>query len=175
MRTRLVLLALLTTAVTMFAQVPVPGTFSTMPSQPLQFGTPVLSPPIATLGNGLSPAVVTTKQTVFVGVPQYTTGIPVLQAVPDVGERMETAATEESSERGTAQARDYFDFVVPMSGGTAANSNQPSLGDVARSMRKNSAPITGRKFTNEDIGRINQKYGNTAPPAAPVTPPGPIQ
>lgn len=54
-----------------FAQVTVPGTFSTAPPEsPGLYGGPVVATPIISLGNGLSPTVVTGQQSGVVVVPQ---------------------------------------------------------------------------------------------------------
>src|SRR3954464_5134362 len=71
MRTCFSVAVLMMISMAMFAQMPVGGTFSNVQAQPVQYGTPITSPPIVSLGNGLTPTVITNRQPFVVGAPQF--------------------------------------------------------------------------------------------------------
>ncbi|HWR34670.1 MAG TPA: hypothetical protein VN622_02230 [Clostridia bacterium] len=149
MRQLLILLGLLLWCALMSAQVPIAGTFSSLPPQSaIVVSGPALSPPILDLGNGLTPPVVLNKT--YVVVPTYantevqpsTVGLPQGAEMPPVGR--------------LGQLR--FDFVVaggePAYGSKAAQTR--SLGEIARE-RRGTKSQAGRLYTNEDIDRVKQQ------------------
>ena len=174
MRSRLLVVVILSSSMAVFAQVPVPGTFTTVPVQQVQAGAPLLSPPIASLGNGLTPAVIVTKQSVLVGAPQNVPIEP--ETVADTASMGSSATSPETAEgqqsgRHASRQRKSFDFIVESeTSGMVPNDDARSIGEVARNLRKGARQaIAGRTFTNDDIDRINQR--TTTPASAPNTPP----
>ena len=176
MRTSLSLAAVLMMSVAMFAQMPVGGTFSNVQAQPVQYGTPITSPPIVSLGNGLTPTVITNRQPFVVGAPQY---VPVEAANAPSGEEQNASPENQQEHQQTTtgrqqpQARKRFDFVVS-SGGTQSSGSagdSRSIVEVAATTRKaHITPVSGKAFTNDDVGRMNQKYGMRPQPGTPPNP-----
>ena len=164
MKTLWILLGVVALAGITFGQNIMPGTFST-PVQTVPFA-PVLTPPTATLGNGLTPTVVTNKPLVFMAAPQEAQAEATVEFAAQGAES--SAPTNASAPAPRVR---YFDFVVSDPGASEANP-QPSqsLVDIARSNRKNTVPVAGRTFTNDDINLMNQKYGAHPPVAQPPQP-----
>jgi hypothetical protein len=172
MRTWFCLAAVMMMSVAVWAQMPVGGTFNNVQAQQVQYGTPITSPPIVSLGNGLTPTVITNRQPFVVGAPQF---VPAENTPATNGEA--TDAAESSQERQAsageqrARPRRRFDFMVS-SGGTAidaASGETRSLVEVAAATRKaRVTPATGKAYTNDDIGRMNQKYGMRPQAATPT-------
>lgn len=174
MRSRWLVVLIVLSSVAVFAQVPVPGTFTTVSVQQVQAGAPLLSPPIASLGNGLTPTVIVTKQSVLVGAPQNVPIEP--ETVADTASMGSSVASPETEGQQSGRQRasrqpKSFDFIVESgTSGMVANDDSHSLGEVARNLRKGARQaIAGRTFTNDDIDRINQR--TTTPGTAPNTPP----
>jgi hypothetical protein len=162
MRTLWILLGVVALTGITFAQNVMPGTFST-PVQTVPFA-PVLSPPTATLGNGLTPTVVTNKPLVFMAASQEGQAESTGNVAPE-------ASGAAASANPSAPRAKYFDFVISDAGPSEANPEQAqSLVDIARSTRKNTVPVAGRTFTNDDINQMNQKYGARPPVAQPPQP-----
>ena len=156
-------------SVAMFAQMPVGGTFSNVQAQPVQYGTPVMSPPIVSLGNGLTPTVITNRQPYVVGAPQF-----VAPETPSQVSSLENPEEPQTPSAGTQKTppRKRFDFVVT-SGGVqsgAATGDTRSLVEVAATTRKSRvAPAEGKAYTNDDVSRMNQKYGMRPQAATPTS------
>jgi hypothetical protein len=176
MRTSFGIAVVVMVSVAMWAQMPVGGTFSNVQAQPVQYGTPIMSPPTVTLGNGLTPTVITNRQPFVVGAPQFLRTEPVtapVNAQPAESDNEQPATPGGQQQR---QARKRFDFVISSGGaqsGRAANDSR-SLVEVAAATRKaHITPISGKVFTNDDVARMNQKYGmRPQPSTAPNPGPG---
>jgi hypothetical protein len=161
MRTLWILLGVVALTGIAFAQNIMPGTFST-PVQSVPFA-PVLTPPTATLGSSLTPTVVTNKPLVFMAAPQEGQTEPTGTVATQAPESAPSANPSASAPRAR-----YFDFVVSDAGASEANPEQSqSLVDAARSTHKNTVPVAGHTFTNDDINQMNQKYGARPPVAEP--------
>jgi hypothetical protein len=167
MRTCLCVAVVMMMSIVMFAQMPVGGTFNNVQAQQVQYGTPITSPPIVSLGNGLTPTVITNRQPYVVGAPQFVQA----ENAPTTGVQ-ENPQEQQTAAAGTQQtARKRFDFVVT-SGGTQsgeATGDTRSLVEVAATTRKTRvAPAEGKAYTNDDVGRMNQKYGMRPQAATPT-------
>lgn len=153
-RSTLTLLLLLLTA-TAWTQVPVPGTFTARPgSGTYVYGAPILTPPEASFGSGLTGPIVVNHVPIVVATPE---NVPVEPSAIAQSQDIATAAAEQGA--GAAPPRRVaFDYIVaPSSGiyaGAASGVGDRSLGQVAESMRKGPPP-TQRSFTNDDILRMN--------------------
>jgi hypothetical protein len=177
MRTSLVLAAVLTVSIAACAQMPVGGTFSSVQAQPVQFGTPVMSPPIVSLGNGLTPTVITNRQPFVVGAPQYVLPETVTVAGEETGAESPQEQQQTTGRTQQTHARRRFDFVVSP-GGTqpgASVGDTRGIVEAAAATRKATriTPMSGKAFTNDDVVRMNQKYGmRPQPSTAPNPGPG---
>jgi hypothetical protein len=166
-----------------WAQVPIPGTFTSQTSQPgVVVSGPILTPPLVSFGSGLTPPVVVNGQAAIVSAPESTSAQPSMimdnQRPPMPGYvstgrvlemSAETNAAEAPAVQASAQRAAYFDFVVAPSSGSssgvsamATGVGDTDLGQVAASLRKGPAP-TQRSFTNEDIARLNGITNNNYP------------
>jgi hypothetical protein len=186
MRTCLCVAVVMTISMAMFAQMPVGGTFSNVQTaQPVVYGTPIVSPPTMTLGNGLTPTVITNRQVFVVGAPQFVTQDNSNSSTGSAGAGENSQ--EQQTTAGTQQApvRRRFDFVVTSGGAGTSNvsGDTRSLVEVAAATRKTHVtPAAGKAYTNDDVGRMNQKYGvqpQTTNPGTPETgtgqQPAPVQ
>ena len=130
-----------------FAQT-VPGTFKSSSSQAARpvWNATVLAPPVATLSNGLSPAVIANQDTLVYQVSNPMS--PIIATSSDMYEEAETL-------------NDY----VPGGGEsvyTSAAEEAQSLGDVATKNR--GARQQRRVYTNDDIDRLPTKFGTPSNP-----------
>jgi len=169
MRRLLVLLSVVGFSMAAFAQVTIPGTFSTLPAQPgTSLYAPVLSTPTLSLGNGLTPGVVTNQPSYFISAPQ---NMPLVSSLVNAPVEYEppvaiAAQTENESNPNSNVAsapngvRPMFDFIVAGNGSASCGSDSGSLAEVAAAARR-TAVQPGHVYTNEDIARINQKYGSS--------------
>jgi hypothetical protein len=186
MRTCLCVAVVMMISLAMFAQMPVGGTFSNVQTaQPVVYGTPIVSPPTMTLGNGLTPTVITNRQVFVVGAPQFVTQDNSNSSTGSAGAGENSQ--EQQTTAGTQQApvRRRFDFVVTSGGAGTSNvsGDTRSLVEVAAATRKTHVtPAAGKAYTNDDVGRMNQKYGvqpQTTNPGTPETgtgqQPAPVQ
>jgi hypothetical protein len=186
MRTCLCVAVVMMISLAMFAQMPVGGTFSNVQTaQPVVYGTPIVSPPTMTLGNGLTPTVITNRQVFVVGAPQFVTQDNSNASTGSAGAGENSQ--EQQTTAGTQQApvRRRFDFVVTSGGAGTSNvsGDTRSLVEVAAATRKTHVtPAAGKAYTNDDVGRMNQKYGvqpQTTNPGTPETgtgqQPAPVQ
>jgi hypothetical protein len=148
------LLILLTSAFCL-AQAPIPGTFSTAPVD-VNSGL-VLTTPMMSLGNGISPPVVTNQQSLVVGAP--------------VGGAVFSTAVPGSAANGGRPPAPTGDLIHPEPSqmGFDASGDTRSLGEVAALYRnRESQQPAVRVYTNDDI---RQLYDNAAaPPASPEGP-----
>lgn len=166
-----------------WAQVPIPGTFTSQTSQPgVIVSGPILTPPLVSFGSGLTPPVVVNGQAAIVSAPESTSAQPSMimdnQRPPMpgyvstgrvLGMAAKTNAAEAPAAQASAQSTAYFDFVVAPSSGSssglsamASGVKDTDLGKVAASLRKGAAPAK-RSFTNEDIARLNGVTNNDYP------------
>ena len=156
-----------------------PGTFNGTPqqnSQPISgnAGGYIVSPPTLSLGNGITPTVVTNQDTVNVTLPQNTSanGQTVQSNNPANTNAISASAANTTGETGNAQqagqANRNFDFVAAPNGGNGPIAGSMadstiSLGDVARKAR-NGKQIAKRSITNADVNAWN---GNAPDPDQP--------
>lgn len=165
-------LLLLLAVSSMWAQTQIPGTFSAQPPQPTAIvAGPILTPPEVSYGAGLfgSPAVVNGLAYV-VTAPQPTYVEP--SAIANTTRTLQNSGSNGTLGAGSlntqtaAAGPGYFDYIVaPRSGGlagvesVAGNVGDPSLGQVAASLRKGPPP-TQHLFTNDDIARLKGVTNN---------------
>ncbi len=166
------LLLLLSTG--LFAQAPIPGTFTTVPTAPMvQYGTPILSAPVATLGSGLTPTVVTNRQTYIPGAPQAA----VVETETAEGAAAQSSeSNQQGAARQTASVPKHFDFGYGDNSGldTGVGESQ-SLAEIARATRRgNAQAFSGRTITNDDVNKMNQQFpaGSVPAPQQPQKAPG---
>ncbi len=175
MRSWILSFATLSLCGALFAQTPIPGTPNTTPPQTTQQingsgnnSGYIVAPPTITLGNGISPTVITNQDAVQVTVPQNmaVSGSTVQAPNPATVNNAPTANPGTTS--GVQQnGQQHFDFVVaPTSDnsdiGGSMSDDTVSLGEVARKYR-NGRQISKRTITNADVDALNQQYGGSAP------------
>jgi hypothetical protein len=138
-----------------FAQT-VPGTFKSSANQAARpvWNATVLAPPVATLSNGLSPAVIANQDTLV-----YQVANPMTPIIASAGEYEEAEAPN-----------DYIAGEASVYAGSESGEETQSLGQVASSYR--GAKQQRRVYTNEDIDKLPTKFGpssnpSTQPPANP--------
>ena len=151
------------------AQTPLPGTFNNTPAQNTQQvitnGGYIVSTPTLSLGNGITPTVVTNQDTVNVSLPQNTSlNGPTVQVTnpATLNETVSTAATAtnvSNEQRVEGQASRNFDFINAPDGGGgplvgSMSDNTVSLGEVARKAR-NGKQIAKHSITNADVNALN--------------------
>lgn len=130
------------------AQAPVPGTFSTAPVQPNN-GL-VLTAPMMSLGNGISPTIVTNQQSVVVESPGAATGA----ITPTPAEEAAAERTFGAMPRASVGGGESF-YAGPSSGmSLEVGSDSRSLGEVAASLR-HQQPANERVYTNDDVERLD--------------------
>lgn len=170
--------------VTAWAQTPIPGTFNSAPAQSAMIAAgPILTPPMVSFGNGLTPPVVVNSQAAYVAVPHASEAEPSMVSTRTAASLQglgSNSAELSGTGTGSAPSNSRFDYVIaPNSGvysggeGVAASLGvgDTSLGQVAASLRKGPPP-TQRTFTNEDIGRMNGvTNGNYTMPGASTSQP----
>jgi hypothetical protein len=159
-------------SIAMCAQMPVGGTFSTVQAQPVFYGTPIVAPPIVSLGNGLTPTVITNRQPFVVGAPQFTAQEN-SNAPTGTAEAAEASQEQQPTTEGAQPTRRRFDFVVSSAGAQSSDlsGDTRSLVEVAAATRKSRmAPAAGKAYTNDDVGRMNQKYGMRPQSNTPANP-----
>jgi hypothetical protein len=158
-----------------FSQTPIPGTFSTLPAQAgTAINAPVLETPIATLNNGFTPGTVTNQATYVVFTPQSMFA-PTLSNPYSAEDAGAETASSAAGDQGTGTTmvsgrRRYFDFVVASDGSTTYDTpmdESRSLAEMASSVRRAPHPA-GHVYTNDDIARMNQKYGSANNTSRPV-------
>jgi hypothetical protein len=160
-----------------------PGTFT----QPVQSGGvmtgPLLTPPVVSLGSGLTPPTVINGQTMFVSAPLsdlasasafqqrayagYITPVNGYVPMPRPAGVPFGMAAENSTNMQTAQTKRpvAFDFIIaPRSNNMSVEINgagvgETNLGKIAAALRKGPPPAQ-RTFTNEDIARLNEVTNN---------------
>jgi hypothetical protein len=174
MRTWLGVIAVMMISIAMCAQMPVGGTFSTVQAQPVFYGTPIVAPPIVSLGNGLTPTVITNRQPFVVGLSQYVPAEAVPPPVTNVSQITESENPEDQqTTAGGPKERRHFDFVVSKDEARSSDlsGDTRSLVEVAAATRKSRmAPAAGKAYTNDDVGRMNQKYGMRPQSNTPANP-----
>ncbi len=132
MRRLLGLLGLACISLSTLAQNTIPGTFSQQTGQnKTVVGGYVVAPPSISLGNGLSPTVITTMSTVEIAGTQPAVAVETFNSIGN-------------SDLDTIPLKP-FDFVV-----ADKNSDALSLGEVAASLRRSSVQV-GKVYTNEDL------------------------
>jgi hypothetical protein len=181
MRNRLLTISTILLSGIAVAQTPLPGTFNSSPAQNTQQvntnGGYIVSTPTISLGNGITPTVVTNQDTVNVSLPQNTSLSGPTVQVTNPATLNETSvataapATNVSNEqRVEGQASRNFDFINAPDGGggpivgSMADSTV-SLGEVARKAR-NGKQIAKHSITNADVNALN---GNTPDGEQPAT------
>lgn len=150
------------------AQTTIPGTFNRTQPVPQQTnGGYIVSTPTISLGDGITPTVITNQDTVNVTLPQNTSlnGPTVQTNNPatlnaNATATNTTAAADNSQTAG--QASRNFDFVkapggesAPVAGSMADDTI--SLGEVARKVR-NGKQISKRTITNADVNAMNGTF-----------------
>jgi hypothetical protein len=160
-----------------------PGTFTQPVQSSAVLAGPLLTPPVVSLGSGLTPPTVINGQTTFLSAPLsnlasssafqqrtyagYVTPtngyvpMPTPMALP-IG-----SLGEKTNDSQAAQASKpvQFDFVVaPKSSGISGGLKDTGVGDtnlgeLAATLRKGPPP-TQRTFTNDDIARLNGVINN---------------
>jgi len=130
-----------------FAQT-VPGTFKSSSSQAARpiWNATVLAPPVATLSNGLSPAVIANQDTVV-----YQVANPMTPIVATSSEPYEEAEL----------SNDYLGAGETAYASAAEESR--SLGEVATSYK--GTRQQRRVYTNDDIQKLPTKFGPSSNPA----------
>jgi hypothetical protein len=169
MRNRMLMLSTILLSGLAVAQTPMPGTFNNVPAQNTQQvntnGGYIVSTPTISLGNGITPTVVTNQDTVNVSLPQNTSlnGPSVQVNNPATLNETAVATTNvANNQRVEGQASRNFDFINAPDGGggpivgSMADSTI-SLGEVARKAR-NGKQIAKHSITNADVNALN---GNT--------------
>lgn len=176
MRSRLLTLSTILLSGLAVAQTPLPGTFNNAPAQNTQQvntnGGYIVSTPTISLGNGITPTVVTNQDTINVSLPQNTSlnGPTVQVSNPATLNETAVATNVANNQRIEGQASRNFDFVNAPDGGggpivgSMADSTV-SLGEVARKAR-NGKQIAKRSITNADVNALN---GNTPDGEQPPT------
>lgn len=171
MRSWMLSLATLMLSGAVAAQAPVPGTFTNTPPQTTQQtngsgnnGGYIVSPPTISYGDGITPTVVTSQDTVQVVAPQNTAiNGPTVQATSPA---TLTPSNNQGANPANAPAQ-RFDFVVAPNadnsvvGGSMAD-DTVSLGDAARKFR-NGKTISKRTLTNADVAALNAQYPGATP------------
>lgn len=130
-----------------FAQT-VPGTFKSSSSQAARpvWNATVLAPPVATLSNGLSPAVIANQDTV----------------VYQVSNPMSPIIASSTGVYDEAEAMNDYVAGGGESVYTSAGEQAQSLGDVATKYR--GTRQQRRVYTNDDIDRLPTKFGTPSNP-----------
>lgn len=154
------------------AQTTWPGTFNNPPAQNTQqiitIGGYLVSTPTLSLGNGLTPTVITNQDTVNVSMPQNTsfsgpsvqvTNPATLNESAVVVPAPNATANVGSEQRVQGQASRNFDFTSAPDGGGgplvgSMADNTISLGEVARKAR-NGKQIAMHSITNADVNALN--------------------
>ncbi len=129
-----------------FAQT-VPGTFKSSSSQAARpiWNATVLAPPVATLSNGLSPAVIANQDTVV-----YQVANPMTPIVATSTEAYEEAEVSN-------------DYLGTGETATASAEESQSLGEVATKFK--GTRQQRRVYTNDDIQKLPTKFGPSSNPA----------
>jgi hypothetical protein len=150
------------------AQTTIPGTFNRTQPVPQQTnGGYIVSTPTISLGDGITPTVITNQDTVNVTLPQNTSlNGPTVQTNNPATLNTAANTTAASDNSQTAgQASRNFDFVKapggensPVAGSMADDS--VSLGEVARKVR-NGKQISKRTITNADVNAMNGTFPGT--------------
>ena len=177
------------------AQTPIPGTFNNTPPQTTQQtngsgnnGGYIVSPPTISLGNGITPTVVSNQDSVNITGPQNTSlNGQAVQAnnpatvndnggiVANADNANSGAVNNQASANGqnrTTASRNY-DFARAPSGESgpitgSMSDDSISLGEVARKAR-NGKQIAKRTITNADVNALNAQYpgdNNSGAPSA---------
>ena len=159
-----------------------PGTFNNTPQQNSQqisgnANGYIVSPPTLSLGNGITPTVVTNQDTVNVTLPQNTSmngqAIQANNAVTTNAISGNTANGNTNGATGNVQqaglASRNFDFITAPNGGNGPIAGSMadatiSLGEFARKAR-NGKQIAKHSITNADVNALN---GNTSDPNQPA-------
>jgi hypothetical protein len=167
MRSRMLTLSTILLSGIAVAQTPLPGTFNNAPPQNTQQintinGGYIVSTPTISLGNGITPTVVTNQDTVNVSLPQNTSlNGPTVQVTnpATLNESTVATTTAANNQRVEGQASRNFDFVNAPDGaggpivGSMSDSSI-SLGEVARKAR-NGKQIAKHSITNADVNALN--------------------
>lgn len=159
----------------------IPGTFVAYPQQNPGY---IVSPPTLSLGNGLTPTVVTTQDILTVAAPDTTSANP-----SEVGTAVSGATTpltmlpgppggsvaqgqRPPAGAGQQAQRPYADFVVGTGHEEISGSMQDSsvsLGEVARQYRQG-RPARKLSISNADVDQLNQNTTGGVPESAPQEP-----
>lgn len=180
---RYVILSVLLLGTLAWGQSAMPGTFTQPVQSTAVMAGPLLTPPVVSLGSGLTTPTIVTGQTMFVSAPQSNFAWPsasqqrtyagyvtpangyVPMAAPmgiSVIGPAESSLTARAAQT-TGPAR--FDFIVaPRSTGIpgkihGSGVGDTNLGEFAAALRKGPPP-TQRTFTNDDIARLNGVTNN---------------
>jgi hypothetical protein len=155
------------------AQTTIPGTFNRTQQQTpgtANNGGSIVSTPTISLGNGITPTVITNQDTVNVTLPQNTSlSGPTVQANAPApvstdmsGANAANAVGTDNGQNVPGQASRNFDFVKAPGGETGpvvGSMEDPSisLGEVARKVR-NGKQISKRTITNADVNAMNGSF-----------------
>ncbi len=180
MRSWMISIATLTLCGAVAAQTQLPGTpNSTSPQNTQQTNGSgnnngyIVSPPMVSLGDGITPTVITNQDAVQVTVPQNSAvnGAAVQAPSPATLNNGNIVAGAQNGATGSqangTNGQQRFDFVVAPNGensGIAGSMSDTSvsLGDAARKIR-NGRQIAKRTITNADVEALNAQYPGSNP------------